>query len=484
MNNYKNYAFIVILIGVLLRFSLALNYPVSSDSCWHLAVSRFIAREFTVPSFEPLGREVFHEPFAFHLLASVFYLTGNVFGYGNEFMKLVSPLFGSLSLIFVWLLAKKLFDEKTAFFSTLFFAFIPQEIFLSTIAHTDSVLIFFSLSSIYAAVSKRVLLSAVLFGLAVFTKFNAFALFPAHLFILFSSFERKTALTKSVAFVIITALVISPFLIKNTVNFGNPFWPYFVELLGGPESLGDAALLDQPLKKLFFIDVIVSSYLGFFGVPNGSTDNLFIFRTVLLPFLLLVWFAATVIFSFPVFFGARQLKTGFNRNLLFFWLVPFLLVPFVYALDTGIINDVGRYMAPTHPAIALFAGFFLSKFGKKAFALFILSIIGFSGIEIIKTGIANSLWSPLEKDFVWVKQNTPENSLFYSNGQCLAFHLDRPTKHLKEDAVLKKSEFVFENSKFTGDILFFNAEILKNRSHKLKTVYENPDTKTKVYEVK
>ena len=59
LDKYTKYAYLVIIIGTLIRFILtSLSYP-SGDACWHLSISRFIAINQTIPLFEHLGREVF-----------------------------------------------------------------------------------------------------------------------------------------------------------------------------------------------------------------------------------------------------------------------------------------------------------------------------------------------------------------------------------------------------------------------------------------
>ena len=71
---YRRLTFIIIVIGIILRFILALIYTVSGDACWQLSASRFLAENKKFPLFEPLGRqEPFWAPPFFHILAAFVY---------------------------------------------------------------------------------------------------------------------------------------------------------------------------------------------------------------------------------------------------------------------------------------------------------------------------------------------------------------------------------------------------------------------------
>ena len=147
LNKYTRLSIVIIALGIILRFALVFLYHPSGDACWHLSVSRFIANNLKIPLLEPLGREVFWEPPVFHLIAASFYKIFSVFGIkAVEFsMKLVSPIFGSLSLILTSMIVDNFFGKKIAFYSTIFATFLPINIFYSTIAYTESLMTFFIL---------------------------------------------------------------------------------------------------------------------------------------------------------------------------------------------------------------------------------------------------------------------------------------------------------------------------------------------------
>ena len=60
LDKYEKYALIAIIIAIILRFSLIGTYAVSGDACWHMSAARFMANNYQIPLFEPIGRD---EPF-------------------------------------------------------------------------------------------------------------------------------------------------------------------------------------------------------------------------------------------------------------------------------------------------------------------------------------------------------------------------------------------------------------------------------------
>src|SRR3989338_5806082 len=119
--NYYMLALFTIILGTLLRFALAIYHQPSGDACWHFSVAKFISQNLRAPLLEHLGRaEPFWAPPMFHFIAALFYKFANGIG-----MKLVSPLFGSLTLFYTFLIAKKIYNERAAFFSVLFLTFLP-----------------------------------------------------------------------------------------------------------------------------------------------------------------------------------------------------------------------------------------------------------------------------------------------------------------------------------------------------------------------
>ncbi|MEK6883655.1 MAG: glycosyltransferase family 39 protein, partial [Nanoarchaeota archaeon] len=146
-DKYTKYSiFIIVLFSIIVLF-LATIYHVSGDGCWHLSAGKFIADNGKIPLNEPLGREEpFWSPPLYHILISIFYLFNDN---TNFAIKFISPVFGILSLIFSFLIIKKIYNSRTAFYSIIFLAFVPIFIDYSILSYIESMLVFFVILSVY-----------------------------------------------------------------------------------------------------------------------------------------------------------------------------------------------------------------------------------------------------------------------------------------------------------------------------------------------
>ena len=166
-DRYVRLTFAAIVVAALLRFVLAaLSHP-AGDSCWHLSVARFLAENGRIPFAEPFGivdRQFFSAAPLFHFIAAAVYKFFSLFSpAAAEFaFKLVSPFFGSLTLPFVFLLGKKLYNSKIAFFATLFVAFLPLHINSSVVSFVDSLATLLAIVAVYLLFCRRIFLSALL----------------------------------------------------------------------------------------------------------------------------------------------------------------------------------------------------------------------------------------------------------------------------------------------------------------------------------
>ena len=155
LGKYEKYALIVIIIAIIIRFSLISTYAVSGDACWIFSASKFIAENYKIPFLEGVGRdEPFWPPPLFHFIAAIFF-----FIFGEIGLKLVSPLFGSLTLILVYFLFRKMLNEKQAFYAIFFLSFIPLYIDYNVLGYVESVLTFMFVLSIYLALNKKFFLA-------------------------------------------------------------------------------------------------------------------------------------------------------------------------------------------------------------------------------------------------------------------------------------------------------------------------------------
>ena len=492
IDKYTRLSIIVIGLAIIVRFMLVFLYHSSGDACWHLSVSRFIANNLKISLLEPLGREVFWEPPIFHIIAAAFYKIFSIFGSGAaEFsMKLVSPVFGSLSLILAFMVIDKFFGKKIAFYSSIFMAFLPINIFYSVISYTESIMTFFVLLSIYLIMKNRYVLASIVFGLSILTKYNAVFSLPLITYLLYKNNKtRKGFLQKFILFGVIAALIFSPWLIRNYIALGNPLWPFFTSVFGGYESV--ETFKGNNISSLLNINNLFTLYLGIFGVPEGAYQNIFFFDIPFIGLFFGIWLVATALFLAPMllYYNRKDALSKVN-TLILIWIVPHLLLIVLYVINTSIAYS--RLLVPVVPLLSAVWGlgisFIVDKLRKfKAIIFFMLTIliIGFVAGEFIKITLAGKAWNFYEEDFAWVKKNTNKDAVFVAGGQCLSYNLNRFTINPTEEN-LNKADYIWVNQNFRLDMRSILGEqtlkLIQSKNYKI--VYFSKATGTVIYRIK
>ncbi len=491
--NYMMLAVAVIALGSLIRFALAAISHPAGDSCYHLSVARFIAENGSIPFLQPFGisdRMVFSAPPLFHLAAAAVYRFFSLFSLSSaEFaIKLVSQLFGSLTLPFVFLIGRKLYNSRIAFFATLFVAFLPLHINSSVVSFVDSLAALLAAVAVYLVLSRRIFLAAVAVGLGLLAKQTLVFMLPVFFFALFKSYggSLKLSFKKSIIPAAIIAIVGLPWLVRNYLLLGNPFWPFLYNILGGrivPEGIGGSF----SLNNLFSLQYPVRFFLELFGAPVGSLGAASFANLPYSGILIAVWLAAAVIFFLPALLGL--FRTGHKqKQLIYIWIASFLAVTVLYVMSLGIVS--ARFILPAAPAIGILWALGLDSIFKRfarfklAAAVIILIIIGcvfiFSAVESAKTAIAAKSWSAYNEDFNWIKQNTPANALIAYRGQCLSYNVHRFSNY-----DLSKVGYVWVNQGFRLEpVSIVEPEVLQKVEQDFVPVYQDNNTGTVVYKRK
>lgn len=502
---WKKLTIIVMLLGIFLRFFIAVTTHVSGDACWHLSVGRFIGEEHRIPLFEGLGRDsVFSRPPLFHVIAGAFHNVFGMFGEGGVElgMKLVSPLFGSLILLLFFHVVKEYFDKSTTFVAVSVLAFLPLQLDYGSISYLESTLSFFSLLAVYFMVKERVVLSAIMVGAAVLSKYEGVFMIPVLLSIIWwrNRKDRDKMIKTCLLFLIISSFIFSPLFVRNYLNLGNPVWPYLGQFIDGYPII-DSGYLSADLKNLFSSKSITMPYLELFGVPNGSIKAFFFFSIPFIEILLVFWLLATLFYFF--FFVLGLTKVNRKKPELVFliiWMLFFVLLMIATTIVQG--QPATRYFMTATPALAIIWAigivYAIDKSPKKMksalVVLLVLVNVGFAASVISKTVLASKAWEPFEEDFDWINQNTWEKSTIFFNGQCLTYNTARFTTPplvpktgyflVPEQAEDLEEAYIWVNQDFkleTQSIL--PVEMVEVIEQQYPLVYENPKTNTKLYKV-
>ena len=268
-------------------------------------------------------------------------LSYQAFGVTNFSSRLPSAIFGSLSLVIVFYLGKKLYNSNVGFLSALLLGTSATFYSFSRHAMIDVTFTFFIVASIYFYIvsektekpTRFAVLSGVFFGLALMTKQLQALLIPLIIFayLLLSRRSIKFLFKKQFTLFWATGLLLfSPWLIYMVVSYGSPFWQnYFVY-----------ATVTRSVSP---IEGHAGSYLFYFSYLINSEYLL----VILLPF------AAGLCIFKAIFKSSR------SDTLIITWMALVLLV-FTFAQ-----TKLFWYILPAFPAFAIAIGSFLYQLIEK-----------------------------------------------------------------------------------------------------------------------
>jgi outer membrane protein assembly factor BamB len=290
-------------------------------------------------------------------------LAYQVFGVTNFAARFWSPIFGTVSLVLIFFLGKKLYNLPVGFISALVLGTFTTFYVFARLAMLDVTFVFFILASIYFLVlsekregfNRYAALGGLFFGLAFMTKQVAAFLIPLIVFAYFTATGRgiRFLFTKRFAlFWGVGLLVFSPWLIYMILSFGSDFWqPFFV--------FSGITRASTPIEGH------VEGYLFYFSYLADS-ENLF--WVILLPFAAGLCVLNAVI------------KRSKSDTLVIAWM------SIVLAVFTLIQTKLYWYILPAFPAFAIAISSLLFQLSKKIQgAIRFLSYKALKLIEIAKS---------------------------------------------------------------------------------------------------
>ncbi len=269
-------------------------------------------------------------------------LAYQVFGVNNFASRFWSAVFGSLSLVLVFYLGKKLYNLHVGFISAIVLGTFTTFYAFARHAMTDIPFVFFILASIYflllsektESTNRYAALSGVLFGLAFLTKQVVALLIPLIAFFYFTATRRSIKVFFTKRFTLfwqVALLIVSPWLLYMILRFGPVFWDSFFVYSGVVRAVNP-------------IEGHAEDYLFYFSYLVNS-ENLF--------WVLLLPFAAGLCALNAV---VRRLK---EDTLILAWM-SIVLVAFTFVQ-----TKLYWYILPAFPAFALALSNFLYQIAKK-----------------------------------------------------------------------------------------------------------------------
>ena len=255
--------------------------------------------------------------------------------------RFIEILFGGLCILFTYKIGRKLFNERTAFLSSLFLALSPTFFFFDGIMLTEIVSTFFSLVAIYLFIEKKYTTSGLLLGMSFLTRFlQLFAFIGVLLVVLLHSNKKNMTNLKKILMGFVIPVI--PYLILNFILYNGAFLPplqqiflsnnsgwsnyhstsyYFIELFK-ENFLYLSSILGLMLisKKDPNKTLIATIFLVFFIFFNLIRQKEMRFLIVLLPYMYLLM-------SFSLLYFLNYLKNKTAKSLF----IALIIVSFVFS---------------------------------------------------------------------------------------------------------------------------------------------------------
>ncbi len=177
---------LIFILGVILRLIAAINLTVSADDMHHVTHAiNFFSADRLITYDQSSG--------LWHAFTSIIY---KFLGFTQLSSRFAALLFGSLTILVIYLLAKEFFNEKISLISAFLLAVAPFHI-QNTLAEMDVMAMFFALMSFFLFIralknnkSINFAISGIFLGLAIYTKVYPLLFIPS-LVIYFAYYNRK-----------------------------------------------------------------------------------------------------------------------------------------------------------------------------------------------------------------------------------------------------------------------------------------------------
>ncbi len=325
--------------------------------------------------------------------------------------KYVHFAFAPATAFLVYRYLKRRINSVYGLLGALFFLTIPVIVRLSSTVYVDLGLIFFLFASFLCLFywietgfeKKYLILSAVLCGLALGTKYNGLlglfllGLFCAFVYVRYhmeTKWKNLRAAAWCASFVLVALLVFSPWMIRNFAWTGNPVYPLYNSIFvsSQEEKAGPKISHIQYRRQVYDESCTEIALIPLRVFFQGQDDNPRYFDGKTNPFLLIL----SIFAFFGIRSSARQEKT--EKFMMLFFSVLFLL----YACAQAGIRI--RYFSPMLPPLvilSMYGLYNLQSFAQNRLSLFPepLKKIVLFGIVLAMLGMnAQYIAARFEKD--------------------------------------------------------------------------------------
>jgi 4-amino-4-deoxy-L-arabinose transferase-like glycosyltransferase len=264
---------------------------------------------------------------------------------GEWSARLISPIFGIISVFVTYLLAKKIYDKKTALISafivssTSLYIFFGQKILTETLSLTlfTATLYFFHMSF---KEKRYLMLTGIFFALSILIRYTNLLLFP--IFIIYFLYMKKFDIIRKKEFffsIILFIIVLSPWLYINTINYGDPLGALKDNLAHAPAEYSPGPVYYYILYSIDIFGFSIIFIIPFFILNKRKKSDILIIISIVL-----------ILLTFSIM-GRKEIR----------YLLPYISV-FSTASAKGALDLMNRtkdkFIIPIILSLIIFSGFY------------------------------------------------------------------------------------------------------------------------------
>ena len=389
--NYKTIIYISIILGIMLRLAYFYYTPYDTrhhDVTYpdgHMYYIQDVAGKITLP--EKGDGQYYHPPVHYIISGAVYALAKSLKMSDYNALRSVQMLMvfiSTLSMIFVYKMLNRMKIKKAVvLFGTIFFAFHPTNIMISSQINNDNTMLFFAVLTFYALISwiedksyKNIIFLAISFSFAVLSKKSAAVLaFPvgaAFIVEMLSDLQRNGVIFKYLKQYLVFGIIGVPLsvshIVRNYIMFGQGFG-YILRGGGNPAVLGNGImdiigfdaknffkiLTPDPMGKSTYFEYAFKTSL--FGEWGKDFSNIRWISALLIIFALMILVMVIIgIFASPK-------KQFFKYGYIF---LINIVITIIFAIKMRMDMPAGysqdfRYLSPILISGAFFIGSLISR---------------------------------------------------------------------------------------------------------------------------
>jgi 4-amino-4-deoxy-L-arabinose transferase-like glycosyltransferase len=403
--------------------------------------------------------------------------------------EIVLPLVSAISffgvVVLTYRITERLFDRSSAFYASLFVLTAPGLLRTGITGYTESTYLFLVLLSIWVVTgdSRRPYLLGLVSGLAYLTRYNHWFFLAGILYFALRKLDRDRFLY-AVQFTGVFLLVLSPWLVRNAVWTGNPFYQHHAYLLASHNSI------NKGFEVFFQFDP--ASPIGFVlehpvVLLKKSMTNLVKLYQWVPRFFRETWLLVLV--AAPGLLSRETRDDFFRRGVLTVFGIGFVL----QAIGLSFVHIKARHFIPFTLVIFIFAGGSLERLiGPRQW--FNGSVL--AGILVVINlafVVTMNPWgvSVTAQEYRALDEHVPEGEPILTNvPELTAWYADRPSLWMVS---LRKSERHYPNFRYIfispevlreyPETLNLQRDYLRNESFrkKFKLKKEFPESRSRLY---